>query len=129
MATTTTTTVSTGRRFRFDAASLTAVHWVAIAAALVSGVAHLYLYYLQEAPVFLFAGVVFLAAVVGVLFDVYRVALYALGIPFTLGQIAIWYAVGMPDVDVAVIDKPAQVVLVVALAWLLYAEYRARRTR
>jgi hypothetical protein len=90
----------------------------------ITGVTHLYLYYQQEYLPFLLAGVVFLAAVAGVALNVYPRALYALGIPFTAGQIAIWYMQGMPDMQIAMIDKPVQVLLVVVLAYLLYTESR-----
>lgn len=117
-----TTTERTGFGLHFE--RLTPVHWAGMGLSAITGVTHLYLYYQQEYLPFLLAGVVFLAAVAGVALNVYPRALYALGIPFTAGQIAIWYMQGMPDMQIAMIDKPVQVLLVVVLAYLLYTESR-----
>ena len=126
MVTETATTQSTRtvRRFHFDATTMTAAHWLAALLAVATGVVHVYLYVEQGFLPFLLAGVVFLAAVVGMLLNVYRRALYALGIPFTAGQIVIWYLQSMPDMNVAVVDKPIQVALILVLGYLLVTESR-----
>jgi hypothetical protein len=50
--------------------------------------------------------------------------LYALGIPFTLAQVAMWYLQGMPDFALGVIDKAVQLALVAMLVYLLLSERR-----
>lgn len=117
-----TVTTAPARRFGFDAATMTPAHWLLGGLAAVTGVIHLYLYVEQGFLPFLFAGVVFLGAIAAMLFNVYRRVVYALGIPFTAGQIALWYLQGMPDMGIAVIDKPVQAVLIVLLAYLLWTE-------
>ena len=98
---------------------MTPVHWLAAPLATVTGVIHVYLYVNQGFLPFLFAGVVFFVAIVGLLLNVYRNVLYLLGIPFTAAQIVMWYAQGMPDMEIAMIDKPVQALLVLVLAYLL----------
>lgn len=106
----------------FHTEKMSWAHWLAAALAAVTGAIHLYLYIDQAFPPFLFAGVVFLGAVVALLVNVYRRLLYALGIPFTAGQIAIWAAQGMPDMDIAIVDKPVQVALILLLVYLFVKE-------
>lgn len=122
---TTETTERTG--FGFDLGLMTRTHWVAAGLAAVTGVVHLYLYLTQGYLPFLFAGVVFLAAIFGMAVIPYghvgRRAIYALGVPFTMGQIVAWIAVGMPDFTLGVADKVVQVALIV----LLVALYRIER--
>lgn len=120
--TTTIETKPTG--FGYRAETMTPIHWVTLALAAVTGVVHLYLYYLQANPAFLFAGVVFFGAIIATLLNVYRRVIYALGVPFTAGQIAIWYMVGMPDMSIALVDKPVQAVLIVLLVYLFFNEKR-----
>lgn len=120
-----TTSVGTRRTgFGYRSETMTPVHWATFGLAAVTGVIHLYLYYQQANPAFLFAGAVFLGAVVAGLLNVYRRALYAIGVPFTAGQIAIWAMMGMPDMSIAVVDKPVQVALIVLLAYLFVNEKR-----
>lgn len=106
----------------FHAEKMSWAHWLAAGLAAVTGVIHLYLYWDQAFPPFLFAGVVFLGAVVALLLNVYRRLLYVLGIPFTAGQVVIWAAQGMPDMEIAVIDKPVQVLLILLLVYLFLKE-------
>jgi|AntRauTorcE11898_2_1112593.scaffolds.fasta_scaffold63400_1 hypothetical protein len=106
----------------FDSRKMSWAHWVAAALATLTGVIHLFLYWNQGFVAFLFAGVVFLGAVAALLLNVYRRLLYALGIPFTAGQIAIWAAQGMPDMGVAIFDKPIQLVLILVLGYLFVKE-------
>jgi hypothetical protein len=103
--------------------SLTTLHWLGIALAVVTGVIHLYLG-VNFAPSglgisFLAAGVVFLAGVGGVLVDYQRSRLYLLGIPFTLGQIVIWYVINAPDFGtLGIADKVVQVAFIAVLVAL-----------
>ncbi|MEF8830124.1 MAG: hypothetical protein V5A23_01120 [Halobacteriales archaeon] len=111
----------------FETESLTGLHWGAAVLALVSGVIHLFLgVSFVDSPMgwsFLFAGVVFVAAVVALLADYRRRLLYLLGIPFTGGQIVLWYAVNVPKFStLGIVDKVAQVLLVVALVVLYRQE-------
>lgn len=120
--TTDVTAVGRRRTFRFDADSMTRAHWAAAALAAITGTVHLYLYVSQGFLPFLFAGVVFYAAVIGMALNVYRRALYALGVPFTAGQIAIWVYLGMPDATLGGVDKVVQLVLIGLLVYLFRTE-------
>jgi hypothetical protein len=113
-------------------ASLRGLHWVGILAAVVTGAIHLRLG-AGFAPSglgisFLLAGLGFFGAVVLVLVDYRRRAVYAAGVPFTLLQIGLWYALNFADgsksfpADVGTlgaVDKVAQLVLLGVLAALL----------
>lgn len=115
--------------------SLTALHWVGILAALASAGVHLVLG-VRLAPSglgisFILAGLGFVGAVILVLVDVRRRAVYAVGIPFTLGQIVLWYLFNFAgggksfpgDIGtLGAIDKVAQVVLIAVLVVLLRTE-------
>lgn len=107
--------------------SLTPLHWVGIAAALLSGVIHLALSVpFLPSPMgiaFLLAAGGFAGAVVLVLLDYRRRLVYLVGIPFTAVQIVGWYVVNEPatlaDLSVlGVADKLAQFVLIVVLVVL-----------
>ncbi|MFW6265723.1 MAG: DUF7475 family protein [Halanaeroarchaeum sp.] len=119
------TSTDTGRAIRTE--SMTGLHWLAIVLALVTGVIHLVLgvSFIAD-PMgwsFLFAGVVFLAAIAAVLFDYRRRLIYLLGIPFVAGQIVAWYFVNAPDFSpVGIGDKVVQVVLIVVLVVLYTRE-------
>lgn len=123
------------RRLRTD--SLGGLHWVGIVAALVTAAIHLLL---GVRPVvggeqltglqisFVLAGLGFLGAVVLVLIDYRRRTVYAVGIPFTLVQVLLWYVSNFAagpysfpgDVgSLGAVDKVAQIVLVIVLALLL----------
>lgn len=107
--------------------SLTTMHWLGIALALATGVIHVYLG-VSFAPSglgigFLVAGFVFLAGAYGVVADYRRSTLYLIGIPFTLGQIVIWYVLNAPDFGtLGIADKVVQVAFVAVLVVL----YRRR---
>nr|WP_238478428.1 hypothetical protein [Natranaeroarchaeum sulfidigenes] len=111
--------------------SLTPLHWLGIAMALVSALVHLVLgvgffpHYMGV--LFLLATGGFVGAVVLVLLDYRRTVVYLVGIPFTLSQIVGWYVVNQPDsvsalgaADIA--DKVAQVVLIAVLVVLYRRE-------
>jgi hypothetical protein len=115
-----------------DLQTLTPLHYLGILLAAISGVIHLRLG-IGFAPsplgiAFLFAGVVFLVASAAILADYRRRLLYGLGIPFTAGQIVLWYVVNFAggsksfpaDVGtLGAVDKVAQVLLIAVLVVLL----------
>jgi len=115
-----------------DIGSLNALHWVGIVAALVTAAVHIRLGVgglpLPLRISFLLAGLGFVGAVVLVLLDYRRRTVYAVGIPFTLVQIVLWYALNFAggtksfpaDVGtLGAVDKVAQVVLIAVLIVLL----------
>lgn len=120
---------------RVDFDALGPLHYLGVIAALVSGLIHLRLG-VNFAPSglglsFIFAGVVFLAASAAVVANYRRGLIYRLGIPFTLGQIVLWYYVNFAaggksfpaDVGtLGALDKVAQVVLVAVLGVLISRE-------
>jgi len=115
-----------------DVTSLTGLHWTGIAAAVVSAAVHLLLG-VRMLPSgmgisFVLAGLGFLGAVALVLVDYRRRAVYAVGIPFTLVQILLWYYVNFVSLGksfpadigtLGAVDKLAQVVLLVVLVALV----------
>ena len=111
---------------RFSIATVPPLYWVAIVLSLVTGAIHLYLgVSFITNPLgwsFLFAGIVFVVAPLAVFTDTRRRAVLLLGIPFTAGQIFIWYLItdsyGMLDL----VDKVAQTVLILVLVALLYRD-------
>lgn len=116
----------------FDLQTLTPLHYLGILLAAVSGVIHLKLGVgFAPSPLglsFLFAGVVFLLASAAILANYRRRLLYGLGIPFTAGQIVLWYLINFAfgqysfPADVGTlgwVDKASQVVLIVVLVVLL----------
>ena len=116
----------------FDLQTLTPLHYLGILLAAITGVIHLQLGVgFAPSPLgvsFLFAGVVFLGASAAILANYRRRLLYGLGIPFTAGQIVIWYGLNFAagpksfPADVGTlgwVDKVAQLLLVVVLIALL----------
>jgi len=124
------TTETEGIALRTD--SLGSLHWVGILAALVSAAVHLLLG-IRSLPEglgisFTLAGLGFLGAIGLVLIDYRRRTVYAVGIPYTLVQIVLWYLVNFAggsksfpgDVGtLGAVDKIAQLVLVAVLVALL----------
>ena len=118
--------------FELDVDSLSGLHWVGILAALVSGGIHLLLG-IRMLPSgmgisFVLAGLGFLGAIVLVVINYRRPTVYAIGVPFTLVQIGLWYYVNFAagpksfpgDVGtLGAVDKVAQVVLLGVLVALL----------
>lgn len=115
---------------------LRGLHWVGILAALVSAAIHLLLgirMSLSTSPSamgisFVLAGLGFLGGIVLIVLDRRRRAVYAVGIPFTLLQVVLWYYVNFAagsksfpaDMGtLGAVDKVAQVVLVAVLVVLL----------
>lgn len=112
--------------------SLGGLHWIGIVAALVSAGVHLLLgVRMAPSPLglsFIAAGLGFVAGIALILLDVRRREVYALGIPFTLVQIVLWYYINFAagpksfpgDVGtLGAVDKVAQVVLLGVLVALL----------
>lgn len=112
--------------------SLSGLHWVGIAAALISAAVHLRLGVgFAPAPLgigFIIAGLGFVGAIALVLADIRRQAVYALGIPFTGGQLVLWYYLNFltgPKAfpggigTLGAVDKVAQVILILVLILLL----------
>jgi len=115
--------------------SLTGLHWAGILAAIISGVIHLFLAasFLPSGlgVAFLLAGLGFLGAVVLVVLDVRRRAVYAVGIAFTAAQLVLWYylnfAAGPKPFPgeigtIGAVDKVIQIALIVVLVALLARE-------
>lgn len=113
---------------QFTAESLSPLHWAAIALAAVSALVHLALG-IEFLPHWM--GLAFVGATAGfllgiglVLADYRRRLVYLLGIPFTGGQVVLWYVLNQPagvaDLSGAeLVDKVAQVLLIVLLLALL----------
>jgi hypothetical protein len=119
-----------------ETGSLDGVHWLGILAALVTAAIHLLL---GARPLltgsasglavsFVLAGLGFLGAVVLVLVNYRRRTVYAVGIPYTLAQLGLWYYLNFAagpksfpaDVGtLGAVDKVTQVVLVAVLVVLL----------
>jgi hypothetical protein len=112
--------------------SLTGLHWAGIALAAVTGGVHLWLFVAFAGTAlgfsFLVAAAGFFAGIGAILLDYHRRTVYALGIPFTIGQIVLWYYVNFVagsyafPADVGgpgAVDKVAQVVLIAVLVALL----------
>lgn len=120
------------RGFALRTDSLSGLHWVGILAALISAVIHLLLGVRMvpsgQGISFVLAGLGFLGAVVLILIDYRRRTVYAVGIPFVLVQIALWYVINFATgpksfpADVGAfgaVDKIAQVALLAVLVVLL----------
>lgn len=120
------------RGVSLDVSSLTGLHWLGIVAALVTAAIHLLLG-IRLAPSglgisFVLAGLGFLGAVVLVGVNYRRRAVYAVGVPFTLVQMALWYYLNFVAGGKAfpaevgalgAVDKLAQLVLVAVCVALL----------
>ena len=111
--------------------TLSPPHWIGIALAAVTGLVHLVLgigflpHWMGLA--FIVAAAGFAVGIALVLADVYRRYAYLAGIPFTAGQIVIWYDVNRPAgvadlTAVEVVDKVAQVLLIAVLVVLYRRE-------
>ncbi|MFP8954139.1 hypothetical protein ACLI4Z_14395 [Natrialbaceae archaeon A-arb3/5] len=110
---------------------ITWVRWWGIGLAAVTAVVHLVLG-VDFLPHWM--GIAFLSATAGFVFGIVLVVLayrrrlvYLAGIPFTGGQLVLWYALNQPSalVDltwIEVVDKVAQALLIVTLLVLLHRE-------
>jgi peptidoglycan/LPS O-acetylase OafA/YrhL len=115
---------------RIDTSSLTWIHWLAGALALLSGVIHLVLgiqfWGDPTSGPFVLAGLGFFAGVGLALVDYRRRLLYLVGVVFVLAQVVAYYYINHLN-DPAIspvegIDKAAQVVLIVLLLVLYRQE-------
>jgi hypothetical protein len=112
--------------------SLGTLHWVGIVLAAITGVIHLVLgVSFLPSPfgvAFVVAGVGFGVGIAAILLDYRRRLFYVLGVPFTLGQVVLWYQVNAADIaagdvgTVDIVDKVAQVALVLVLVVLYRRE-------
>jgi len=123
--------------------SLTTTHWIGIAAAIISALVHLALggqfirnFFTDGVAVSLAMGIAFLIATVGfvvgawlVVVDRLRPTVYLLGIPFTAGQVVLWYVLNSPGLPappalspLSGADKLAQLVLLAVLVVLYRRE-------
>ena len=115
--------MSTATGVEPETEALTPLHWAGVVLAAITGVLHLWLgVSFIDSPLgiaFLFAGVGFLAGIAAVVSDYRRRLVYLLGIPFTAGQIPIWFALNWPDFGtIGILDKVVQVALVAVLVVL-----------
>lgn len=116
---------------------LTAVHWLAILFAAITGVIHL-IVSIPALPgalgiAFVLAGLGFFGAIVLLLYTSgrYRLWLYVAGIPYTLAQVILYYIIVEPaSIDdmtsLELVDKTVQLLLIVLLLYLAYTERDAR---
>jgi len=100
--------------------TLTGLHWAGIGLAAITGLIHLWLgVSFAPSPIgiaFLVATAGFFAGVAAVLVDYRRRLMYLLGIPFTAGQVVMWYLVNAPDFGPpGIADKVVQVLLIAVL--------------
>lgn len=115
-----------------DTASLTRLHWIGIVLAAITGVLHFALgivFVMNEVtPLsvgFVVAGIGFFVGIAAILTDTRRRELYILGIPFTAGQIVLWYVNNRPigaDDATGIADKIVQLAFIVVLVLLLQRE-------
>lgn len=112
----------------FETESLTRLHWVGIALAIITGVIHLYFGVLAldtvQGASFVLAGIAFFVAVLLLLLDFRRRLLYLVGIPFTGIQVVLYFLFNWPDVlsPGGIGDKVVQVSLMIILAVLYRRE-------
>ncbi|MDL5363339.1 hypothetical protein [Halalkalicoccus sp. NIPERK01] len=124
------TTETRGMALGID--TLDGLHWLGILCALVSAGVHLLIgawFFPSTLGIsFVLAGLGFVGAVALVLVDFHRRAVYAVGIPFVLVQIVLWYWVNFVGMGKSfpadmgtldAVDKVAQVVLLAVLVVLL----------
>lgn len=111
-------TETSERGLGFETASLTGVHWAAIGLAVLTGLVHLYLFWTQDFVPFLLAGLGFFGAIGLILVGFHRRLIYLAGIPYTLAQMGGWYVLDGNLTALAVVDKAAQVALIVLLVYL-----------
>ena len=111
--------------------SLTPLHWLGVAMALISAAVHIVLGagFLPHwmGVLFVLAGGGYIGGVVLLAIDYRRRLLYLVGLPYTLVQIIGWYVVNQPaaggDLTAAgAMDKVAQLVLLVVLVFVYRRE-------
>lgn len=105
-----------GRQAYFE----TGVYWTAIGIAMAVGALPLSIYWAENAVLPLFAGTVLLAAVAAALSSAWRPGLYALGIPFLVGQLFAWLMQGIPYTELGTVTMGLQALLLCLLVYLLW---------
>jgi len=110
-----------------DLGSVTTLQWIGVVLAAVTGAIHVLLWVLDPTSAlgvsFLVAGVGFFGGALGVLANYRRRLLYLVGIPFTAGQIGLWYVVNAPSFStLGLLDKAVQAAFVVVLVVLYRRE-------
>lgn len=116
-----------------EISSLRSLHWVGVVAAVVTAVVHLALGVTMVPSTlgvsFVLAGLGYLGGVTLLLLNYRRRAVYAVGVPFTLVQILLWYYINFATTTrvfpthisaTGVVDKGAELVLVAVLVALLW---------
>ena len=108
--------------------SMESLHWIGVGLAAITGVIHFVLaaLFIPEGLgiAFLVAGLGFSAGIAAIVLDYRRRLFYLLGIPFTLGQIVLWYVANADKINAGnpgaldIVDKVAQVLFVVVLVVL-----------
>lgn len=98
-------------------------YWTAVGLATMTGGIQLYHYLTTGLVLSLFIGALVLGAVVVGLSPGRRTSLYALGIPFFVGQLFAWSIQGLVTSDIYLADKAIQVLLIGLCAYLLWIDY------
>lgn len=113
---------------RLETGSLSAVHWLAVALAAVTGAMHVSVGVVDARAPLVLAGLGFFGAVGLFLADYRRQLLYPFGVAYTGLQIAVWAVVNAGSYTaVGYVDKAVQVVLLVLLAYLYWTGRAAAR--
>lgn len=119
-------------RLSFDLDTLGPLDWLGAVLAAVTGVIHVYLFTTEGTFLFLLAGLGFFGAVLllPATQGTYRLLLYGAGVLYVLVQILGYYTLQRPDGleamrTAAIVDKTAQVALVVLLIVLFVRRWRA----
>lgn len=100
-------------------ASLSPMYWAGIVLAATTGLLHLWFGVVHGAPPLLVAGVGFVVGIAAVVLGVRRRDVVLLGIPFTAGQILLYFVAHTSDfAPLELGDKAVQAVLVAVLVGL-----------
>ena len=115
-----------------DAGELNLIHVTGVVAATISGIIHLYYFpKIGLSPLgtgFIIAGLGFFGGIAAVIYGYRRREVYLLGIPFTAGQIVLWYYLNRPSLELFLsgkplldfVDKVSQTVLLMVLVYLYF---------
>lgn len=107
-------------------------HLIGILASIITGIVHLYYFpRIGLSPLgigFIVAGLGFFAGIAAIIYGYRRKEVYLLGIPFTAGQIVLWYYLNRPSLELFLqgkplldfVDKVSQTVLLIVLIYLYF---------
>ena len=107
-------------------------HLIGILASIITGMIHLYYFpKIGLSPLgigFIVAGLGFFAGTAAIIYGYRRKEVYLLGIPFTAGQIVLWYYLNRPSLEpflqgkplLDFIDKVTQTLLLAILIYLYF---------